>query len=129
MENVPELLEMFSAGDPEAWSSAVVACERLDQPGCWAALDASLNGRDALDQLTARMAEWRKERLEAQDLFAAAGTLVTLALNTPPGPDRARMCGTSSRSSFGWLWQAAWRFRDRSGPACRRSEARSSQGI
>ena len=91
VENVPELQEVLGAGEPGAWSSAVVACERLDQPGCWAALDASLDGHDALDQLTARMAEWRKQRVSAEDLFAAAQSLVTLALNVPPGPDRARM--------------------------------------
>jgi hypothetical protein len=91
VDNVPELQDVLGAGDPAAWPSAVVACERLDDSACWAALDASLDGHDALDQLTARMAEWRKQRVSAEELFAAAQSLVTQALSAPPGPDRARM--------------------------------------
>jgi hypothetical protein len=90
-DNVAELQEVLATENSGIWLGAVVACERLDDASCWTALEASLDRHDALDRLTARMAQWRKQRTRPEDLFAAAESVAQLALKEAPGPGRARM--------------------------------------
>jgi hypothetical protein len=90
-ENVAELQELLGAEDPGLWASAVVACERLDHPDCWAAVEGSLGARDNLDRLKVRMAQWRTHRTDPDGLMAAADSVAAMALHEPAGPARARM--------------------------------------
>jgi hypothetical protein len=89
--NVPELQEALASEDPSIWSGALVACERLDQAGCWDAVEASLETRDTVEVLAARMAQWRRQRTDLAHVFAAAGQAAADAGQVQPGPTLARL--------------------------------------
>jgi hypothetical protein len=90
-ENIPELQDALESGDPDIWRGALVACERLDQAGCWDAVEASLETRDAVEALEARMAQWRRGRTDRDQLVAAAERVATEARQAQPGPTLARL--------------------------------------
>jgi hypothetical protein len=90
-DNVPELQDALGSDDPAVWRGALVACERLDQAGCWDAVEASLETRDAVDALEARMAQWRRGRTDRDQLVAAAEQVATEARQAQPGPTLARL--------------------------------------
>jgi len=59
-QNVPELQELLWSPDPEIWMSALVACERLDDPNAHriplerVLLDLDIRGAGRVDAVAAR---------------------------------------------------------------------------
>lgn len=72
-ENLPELNKILLGDDLTLWNGALQACERLNGPDCWEAMESRLASRSVAEQLMARLGQFRSGRVATDALFEAAG--------------------------------------------------------